>query len=41
MVKEYSRPAAGKSDPKPCDLRPPSVLIQTVDYLLGRLVVDN
>lgn len=38
MVKEYSRPAAGKRDPGPNDLRPPEVLVRTVDYLLGRLV---
>ncbi|XP_053305411.1 SAC3 domain-containing protein 1 [Spea bombifrons] len=33
-VKEYSRPAAGKKLSSPCDLRPPSVLLKTVNYLL-------
>ncbi|KAM4723091.1 SAC3 domain-containing protein 1 [Rhinophrynus dorsalis] len=33
-VKEYSRPAAGKELSSPNDLRPPSVLLTTVHYLL-------
>ncbi|XP_021366328.1 SAC3 domain-containing protein 1-like [Mizuhopecten yessoensis] len=39
VVKEYSRPAAGKEDPEPSDLRPAHVLKKTVDYLLGRVAV--
>ncbi|XP_055987762.1 SAC3 domain-containing protein 1 [Sorex fumeus] len=33
VVKEYSRPAAGRPPPQPCQLRPPSVLLATVRYL--------
>lgn len=33
-VKEYSRPAAGKDATKPSDLRPPPVLLKTVNYLI-------
>ncbi|XP_069102726.1 SAC3 domain-containing protein 1-like [Argopecten irradians] len=39
VVKEYSRPAAGKEDPQPSDLRPPHILKKTVDYLLGKVAV--
>ncbi|ELU00268.1 hypothetical protein CAPTEDRAFT_145958, partial [Capitella teleta] len=38
MVKEYQRPAAGKSDPRPSDLRPPGVLLSTVNYLIDEIV---
>ncbi|VDI40751.1 SAC3 domain-containing protein 1 [Mytilus galloprovincialis] len=41
MVKEYSRPAAGKRDPGPNDLRPPEVLVRTVDYLLGSITAKK
>ncbi|XP_060076168.1 SAC3 domain-containing protein 1-like [Ylistrum balloti] len=41
VVKEYSRPAAGKKDPLPSDLRPAHVLKETVDYLLGRVAVRS
>ncbi|XP_078518242.1 SAC3 domain-containing protein 1 [Lissotriton helveticus] len=34
IVKEYARPAAGKDSTKPSDLRPPAVLLQTVQYLV-------
>ncbi|XP_013400454.1 SAC3 domain-containing protein 1 [Lingula anatina] len=34
IVKMFSRPAAGRSDPKPKDLRPPEVLHRTVIYLV-------
>ncbi|CAI5639708.1 unnamed protein product [Oreochromis niloticus] len=34
-VKEYSRPAAGKDSTKPSDLRPPPVLLKTVNYLIN------
>ncbi|XP_032809198.2 SAC3 domain-containing protein 1 [Petromyzon marinus] len=33
-VKEYSRPAAGKHRPRASELRPPAVLLRTVDYLI-------
>ncbi|XP_069501188.1 SAC3 domain-containing protein 1 isoform X2 [Ambystoma mexicanum] len=33
-VKEYSRPAAGKDATSPSDLRPPAVLLYTVQYLI-------
>ncbi|XP_057584206.1 SAC3 domain-containing protein 1 [Hippopotamus amphibius kiboko] len=36
-VKEYSRPAAGKSRPAPSQLRPPSVLLATVRYLASEV----
>lgn len=36
-VKEYSRPAAGKAQPPPSQLRPPSVLLATVRYLAGEV----
>jgi SAC3 domain-containing protein 1 len=36
-VKEYCRPAAGKSRPPPSQLRPPSVLLSTVRYLAGEV----
>ncbi|KAI0234071.1 SAC3 domain-containing protein 1 [Lamellibrachia satsuma] len=38
MVKEYSRPAAGKLDTDSCDLRPPEVLYMTVCYLINNVV---
>ncbi len=34
MVKEYSRPAAGKAEATPASLRPGPVLLRTVQYLL-------
>ncbi|XP_029988962.1 SAC3 domain-containing protein 1 [Sphaeramia orbicularis] len=34
IVKEYSRPAAGKDSTNPSDLRPPAVLLKTVCYLI-------
>ncbi|CAI9594018.1 unnamed protein product [Staurois parvus] len=34
MVKEYSRPAAGKELSSPRDLRPPATLLKTVQYLM-------
>lgn len=36
-VKEYSRPAAGKAQPSPSQLRPPSVLLATVRYLASEV----
>lgn len=37
-VKEYSRPAAGRTDIAPSDVRPPAVLITTVQYLFQHVV---
>ncbi|XP_006006189.1 SAC3 domain-containing protein 1 [Latimeria chalumnae] len=37
-IKEYSRPAAGKDSTRPDDLRPPSILLQTVHYLIEEVV---
>ncbi|XP_074861393.1 SAC3 domain-containing protein 1 [Carettochelys insculpta] len=37
VVKEYSRPAAGKGLPQPQELRPAPVLLITVRYLLGQV----
>ncbi|XP_078578006.1 SAC3 domain-containing protein 1-like isoform X2 [Branchiostoma floridae x Branchiostoma japonicum] len=37
-VKEYSRPAAGKDVIPPAELRPPQVLMGTVDYLINRIL---
>ncbi|XP_031546733.1 SAC3 domain-containing protein 1 isoform X2 [Vicugna pacos] len=37
VVKEYSRPAAGKIRPPPSQLRPPSVLLATVRYLASEV----
>ncbi|XP_042296072.1 SAC3 domain-containing protein 1 [Sceloporus undulatus] len=34
-VKEYSRPAAGKPPPSPEELRPPAMLLATIQHLLG------
>ncbi|KAL4658963.1 SAC3 domain-containing protein 1 [Arapaima gigas] len=39
-VKEYSRPAAGKNCTRACDLRPPSVLLDTVCYLIDRIAAS-
>ncbi len=38
IVKEYSRPAAGKPEPTPKELRPAPVLLTTVDYLMNHIV---
>ncbi|XP_041863273.1 SAC3 domain-containing protein 1 [Melanotaenia boesemani] len=40
-VKEYSRPAAGKDATNPSDLRPPSVLLKTVCYLIDDIVASH
>uniref|UniRef100_A0A8C9QY56 SAC3 domain containing 1 n=1 Tax=Scleropages formosus TaxID=113540 RepID=A0A8C9QY56_SCLFO len=39
-VKEYSRPAAGKDCVRAHDLRPPSVLLETVCYLIDHVAVS-
>lgn len=36
-VKEYVRSAAGQRVPDPHDLRPPSVLVKTTEYLIGKI----
>lgn len=40
-VKEYSRPAAGKDSTRPSDLRPSSVLLKTVCYLVDDIAASN
>ncbi|XP_073679745.1 SAC3 domain-containing protein 1 [Garra rufa] len=40
-VKEYSRPAAGKDSARASDLRPPSVLLKTVHYLVDDIAVSS
>lgn len=37
-VKAFSRPAAGQPPPLPSDVRPPKVLVQTLDYLIKYVV---
>ncbi|XP_076009303.1 SAC3 domain-containing protein 1 isoform X2 [Genypterus blacodes] len=39
-VKEYSRPAAGKDSTRPADLRPPTVLLKTVCYLIDDIAAS-
>ena len=38
MVKEYTRPAAGKMEPALAELRPAPVLLKTVQYLIEKVV---
>ncbi|XP_058619639.1 SAC3 domain-containing protein 1 isoform X1 [Onychostoma macrolepis] len=40
-VKEYSRPAAGKDSTRASDLRPPSVLLKTVCYLVDDIAASS
>lgn len=40
-VKEYSRPAAGKDSTRASDLRPPSVLLNTVCYLVDEIAASS
>ncbi|KAF9397700.1 hypothetical protein BGX21_008597 [Mortierella sp. AD011] len=40
-VKAYARPAAGVEQPLPSDVRPPDVLLSTLDYLVTEIVDDN
>lgn len=37
-VKAFSRPAAGQPPPLPSDVRPPKVLVQTLEYLVSSIV---
>ncbi|XP_030640131.1 SAC3 domain-containing protein 1 [Chanos chanos] len=39
-VKEYSRPAAGKDSTRPSDLRPPAVLLKTVNFLIDDIAAS-
>lgn len=41
VVKEYSRPAAGKDATRASDLRPPSVLLKTVHYLIDEIAAST
>lgn len=38
MIKEFRRPAPGVIASRPCDLRPASVLLKTIDYLFNNIV---
>ena len=38
MVKRYRRPAAGNEEQLPSDIRPPTVLQRTLDYLMDEVV---
>ncbi|KAK9761728.1 actin cytoskeleton and mitosis protein, partial [Basidiobolus ranarum] len=40
-VKAYHRPAAGNEQPLPSDVRPPSVLTRTLDYLIDEIVGND
>lgn len=41
VVKEYSRPAAGKDATRASDLRPPAVLLKTVCYLIDEIAASS
>lgn len=41
VVKEYSRPAAGKDATRASDLRPPAVLLKTVCYLIDEITASQ
>ncbi|XP_053387577.1 SAC3 domain-containing protein 1-like [Mercenaria mercenaria] len=40
-VKEYRRPTVGKQEVNPSEVRPPDVLVKTVDYLLDRITTQK
>ncbi|KAI1292416.1 hypothetical protein EDD11_008777 [Mortierella claussenii] len=40
-VKAYARPAAGVEQPLPSDVRPPNVLLSTLDYLMREIVAQE
>ncbi|ORY95200.1 SAC3/GANP/Nin1/mts3/eIF-3 p25 family-domain-containing protein, partial [Lobosporangium transversale] len=40
-VKAYARPAAGVEQPLPSDVRPPDVLLSTLDYLMTKIVAQG
>ncbi|KAI9357664.1 SAC3/GANP/Nin1/mts3/eIF-3 p25 family-domain-containing protein, partial [Zopfochytrium polystomum] len=40
-VKRYRRSAAGDPVPMPCDVRPPRVLVKTLDYLLHTVIPER
>ncbi|EGW33400.1 uncharacterized protein SPAPADRAFT_137326 [Spathaspora passalidarum NRRL Y-27907] len=37
-VKAFSRPAAGQPPPLPSEVRPPHILVQTLDYLIDNVI---
>ncbi|KAH3682995.1 hypothetical protein WICPIJ_006030 [Wickerhamomyces pijperi] len=37
-IKAFSRPAAGQPPPLPSDVRPPQILVQTLDYIIENLL---
>lgn len=37
-IKAFSRPAAGQPPPLPSDVRPPQILMQTLDYIIENLL---
>lgn len=37
-VKAFSRPAAGQAPPMPSEVRPPHILVQTLDYLIDEIL---
>lgn len=37
-VKAFSRPAAGQPPPMPSDVRPPRILLKSLDYLVGTIL---
>uniref|UniRef100_A0A182WJ25 SAC3/GANP/THP3 conserved domain-containing protein n=1 Tax=Anopheles minimus TaxID=112268 RepID=A0A182WJ25_9DIPT len=41
MVKEFSRSAADRRQPKPCEIRTPAMLLETVHYLLTIVLPDS
>ncbi|KAI9243827.1 SAC3/GANP/Nin1/mts3/eIF-3 p25 family-domain-containing protein [Phascolomyces articulosus] len=40
-VKRYRRSAAGNEQPLPSDVRPPTVLVKTLDYLFNDVLMSN
>ncbi|KAG5461778.1 MAG: hypothetical protein BJ554DRAFT_5975, partial [Olpidium bornovanus] len=40
-VKAYHRSAAGRMEELPCDIRPPAVLKQTMDYLIDNIMATR
>ncbi|KAI8850849.1 SAC3/GANP/Nin1/mts3/eIF-3 p25 family-domain-containing protein [Chytridium lagenaria] len=40
-VKRYRRSAAGDPEPMPCDVRPPYILVRTLDYLFHNVLREH
>ncbi|KAJ3087852.1 hypothetical protein HK102_010152 [Quaeritorhiza haematococci] len=40
-VKRFRRSAAGDEEPLPCDVRPPHILIKTLDYLIHDVLANH